>query len=89
MKKIAHLIMLSCRKATELIEKQFVAKLSLKERVQLNLHKSICDACTAYENHSRLLNDLLQKQASITPDQITEQENEALKANLLKQLPLD
>ncbi|HJV19806.1 MAG TPA: hypothetical protein VJ552_08010 [Sediminibacterium sp.] len=89
MKKIAHLIMLSCRKATELIEKQFVAKLSLKERVQLNLHKSICDACTAYENQSRLLNDLLQKQASITPDQITEQENEALKANLLKQLPLD
>lgn len=89
MKKIAHLIMLSCRKATELIEKQFAAKLSLKERVQLNLHKSICDACTAYENQSRLLNDLLQKQASVTPDQITEQENEALKANLLKQLPLD
>lgn len=89
MKKITHLIMLSCRKATELIEKQFVAKLSLKERVQLNLHKSICDACTAYENQSRLLNDLLQKQASVTPDQITEQENEVLKANLLKQLPLD
>lgn len=89
MKKIAHLIMLSCRKATELIEKQFVAQLSLKERVQLNLHKSICDACTAYEKQSRLLNDLLKKQASTTPDQIAEQENEALKANLLKQLPLD
>ncbi|MBH2003271.1 MAG: hypothetical protein I8H66_01150 [Sphingobacteriia bacterium] len=89
MKKIAHLIMLSCRKATELIEKQFVAQLSLKERVQLNLHKSICDACTAYEKQSRLLNDLLKKQASATPDQIAEQENEALKANLLKQLPLD
>lgn len=89
MKKIAHLIMLSCRKATELIEKQFMVKLTLKERVQLNLHKSICDACTAYEKQSRLLNDLLKKQASVTPDQMTQQENEALKANLLKQLPLD
>ncbi|MDD2794050.1 MAG: hypothetical protein PHD73_12780 [Sediminibacterium sp.] len=89
MKKIAHLIMLSCRKATELIEKQFVVKLTLKERVQLKMHKSICDACTAYEKQSRFLNDLLKEQSSSTPDQIIKQENEALKANLLKQLPLD
>jgi hypothetical protein len=35
MKKIAHLILLSCRKATELIEKQFMVKLTLKEREHL------------------------------------------------------
>lgn len=89
MKKIVHLILLSCRKATELIEKQFMVKLTLKERVQLNMHKSICDACTAYEKQSRFLNELMKKQASDTPDQISEQENPAFKANLLKQLPLD
>jgi hypothetical protein len=31
----------------------------------------------------------MKKQASDTPDQISEQENPAFKANLLKQLPLD
>lgn len=55
MKKIMHLLFLSCLKATELIEKQFHFKLSFSERVQLNVHKSMCKACTNYEKQSTLL----------------------------------
>ncbi len=53
--------MLSCKKATELIEKKLLTKLSLREKVQLTMHKSLCDACTAYEKQSKLMDDLLSK----------------------------
>jgi len=55
MKKIMHLLFLSCLKATELIEKQFHFKLSFSERLQLKVHKSMCKACTNYEKQSTVL----------------------------------
>ena len=55
MKKIMHLLFLSCIKATELIEKQFHFKLSFTERLQLKIHKSMCKACTNYEKQSTVL----------------------------------
>lgn len=61
MRKLMHILMLSCRKATGLIEKRSLVGLSWKEKVQLRLHKSMCDACTAYEKQSRLLDKFLHK----------------------------
>jgi len=55
MKKIMHLLFLSCLRATELIEKQFHFKLSFSERLQLKVHKSMCKACTNYEKQSTVL----------------------------------
>ena len=55
MKKLMHILLLSCIKATELIEKRFYFKLSFKEKLQLKLHKTMCDACTNYEKHSRII----------------------------------
>ena len=55
MKKLMHILFLSCLKATELIEKKFHFKLSIKERLQLKMHKMMCEACTKYEKHSTLL----------------------------------
>ena len=55
MKKLMHMLFLSCLKATELIEKKFHIKLSFKERLQLSLHKMMCDACSAYEKQSTVL----------------------------------
>lgn len=57
MKKIMHLLFLSCLKATELIEKQFHFKISFSERLQLKLHKSMCKACTNYEKQSLVLEE--------------------------------
>ncbi len=53
--------MLSCKKATTLIEKKALFGLSWKENIQLRLHKSMCDACTTYEKQSKLLDKLLYK----------------------------
>lgn len=55
MKKLMHILFLSCLKATELIEKKFHVKLSFKERLQLSLHKMMCDACSMYEKQSAVL----------------------------------
>ena len=52
MKKLIKILFISCRKATELIEKKMNSGLSISERIQLRMHKMICDACTQYEKQS-------------------------------------
>jgi len=52
MKKLMHILFLSCLKATELIEKKMHFKLSVVERLQLKVHKSMCDACRNYEKQN-------------------------------------
>ena len=51
--------MLSCKKASALIDKKAEVKLSWKENMQLTMHKSMCDACTAYEKQSKLIDKIL------------------------------
>ena len=89
MKKIMQLIMLSCKKATELIEKKLLIKLSFREKVQLKMHKSFCDACTAYEKQSKLIDKLLSKHIheesnDIKSDSVVE--NEELKKRILDKI---
>jgi hypothetical protein len=55
MKKLMHILLLSCYRATELIEKRFYFKLSAKESLQLRLHKMMCGACSKYEKQSDLI----------------------------------
>ena len=50
-----NLLMLSCKKATELIEKRSVVGLSVRERIQLKIHTSMCTACKAYEGQSQTI----------------------------------
>lgn len=55
MKKIMHILFLSCLKATELIEKKIHFKLSFREKLQLKVHKMMCDACSNFEEQSIFL----------------------------------
>ena len=55
--------MLSCRKASELVEKKLHFGLSSSEKFQLLLHLSMCDACKAYQKQTILLDILLTKQS--------------------------
>lgn len=55
--KIMHFLFLSCLKATELIEKRFHFKLSFIEKIQLELHKMMCDACKMYEKQSEIIEE--------------------------------
>ncbi|MBI5371981.1 MAG: hypothetical protein HZA79_08140 [Sphingobacteriales bacterium] len=87
MKKLFHWLMLSCKKATGLIEKKAVTRLTFKEGLQLRLHKSMCDACTAYEKQSKKIDGLLRKH--LADDQTSDTgtlKNEALKEKILNRL---
>lgn len=89
MKKIMHWIMLSCKKATELIEKKLLTKLSFREKVQLKMHKSLCNACTAYEKQSKLMDQLLSKHIHDDGDGIQSDgvvENDDLKKKILEKI---
>ncbi|MBW6490812.1 MAG: hypothetical protein K0B15_06400 [Lentimicrobium sp.] len=55
MKKLLNILFLSCFKATELIEKKLHFKLSAHEKIQLKVHKMMCDACSRYEKQSIFL----------------------------------
>jgi len=55
MKKLIHLIVLSCKRASLLIEKGHHQPLSFIDRIQLKMHLSICDKCTEYQKQSFLI----------------------------------
>ncbi len=78
MGKIIHFFVLSCFKATYLIEKGFHVKLTFIEKLQLKWHKKICDACLTYEKQSHLLNTELQ-------NHFKQQEGEIIDVEQLKE----
>jgi len=53
--------MISCKKATELIEKEEVVKLPVMEKLQLRFHLYLCKACSTYKSQSKLINTFLQE----------------------------
>lgn len=87
MKKAIHVIMLSCKKATELIDKKSVAGLSVKEDLQLQMHTAICDGCKTYQKQSKLIDKLLVKhlgdQSKAKDNPI---ENKTLKEKIISKL---
>jgi hypothetical protein len=55
MKRIMNILFLSCLKASALIEKKLHFSLTFQERMQLRMHKMMCEACTRYEKQSVFL----------------------------------
>jgi hypothetical protein len=81
-------LMLSCKKATELMEKQSLVGLSKKERFRLRMHTTMCDGCTAYQKQSLLIDNLLHHHLGDTlPNVVPEVENRALRNRILLNLP--
>jgi hypothetical protein len=61
MKKMMNILMLSCKKATELIEKRLVTKLTAVEKIQLKMHTTVCSKCSTYENQSEIIENSISK----------------------------
>jgi hypothetical protein len=55
--------MISCKYATELIEKNQSTVLSLSEIFQLHFHTFMCDVCKRYERQSVFLEKILHREA--------------------------
>lgn len=60
-KRIMDKMVNSCKKTTELIDKKFLTSLSIKERIQLYVHKSMCKTCTSYEYQSKFIDNAVSK----------------------------
>ncbi len=87
MKKIMNWLMFSCKKATELIEKQSLVGLSRNERLRLRLHTSLCDGCAAYQKQSLLIDRLLHRHfAKQAVEFVPFLENKALKYRIISKL---
>ncbi len=64
---IMNVIMLSCVKATSLMEMKEHVPLGLLKTMQLRIHTAICSGCRNYVKQSRLINQLLQKNFDSLP----------------------
>ncbi|HOZ86689.1 MAG TPA: hypothetical protein PL029_02975 [Bacteroidia bacterium] len=60
-KKLMHILILSCRKATLLIEKSQAMPLGIIDKLQLRVHLKLCDGCNQYQKQSLFIEDLLRK----------------------------
>lgn len=56
-----NVMMLSCVKATKLLEMKEHVPLSFLKTMQLHMHTAMCSGCRNYGKQSRLINGLLQK----------------------------
>jgi hypothetical protein len=59
MKKLMHILMLSCRKATFLIEKGNSKPLSWMDKLQLTMHLKMCSKCADYQKQSVFIENVL------------------------------
>lgn len=57
--KLMNILMLSCEKSTELMEKDIQNSLRFHERVQLRIHTGMCSACTTYQKHIKFIDSTL------------------------------
>lgn len=59
MRRLMQWLLLSCKKATELIEKRSFIGLKFWDRVRLKWHLKLCEACARYEAHSKHMDHLM------------------------------
>jgi hypothetical protein len=52
---------MNCQKASQILSQSLDRKLSLRERLSLRLHLTICDACTAFGQHLKLMRMTVKK----------------------------
>lgn len=72
--------MIPCKKASELIDKKTVLKLSVCEKMTLKLHIVLCEACKRYEEQSQLLERILKSYSQTSnPDLVPQYSNDELK----------
>ncbi len=61
LKRVLHICLLSCTKATGLLEKELYFKLSPIDKIRLFMHTGICGFCHRYKKQSRLLDKIMIK----------------------------
>lgn len=86
MKNLMNIVMLSCKKASSLIEKQSSDNLSFREDIQLKVHTLFCKTCAAYQRQSKAIDSSLSKWVKTKKDQSDAKLSEEIKSNILKEI---
>lgn len=83
-----NMIMLSCRKATGLMEKKTMIDLKASTRFQLFLHTRMCDACKLYERQSQFLDRILRKRSEEPRENETPEKrlSDNIKSRIIREL---
>ena len=85
--RLLTILLLSCKKATGLIDKKMVVKLSFRENVMLHIHSSVCDFCRQYEKQSHLIDEILTEHLQKSdPEQVPQVVNDELKDKIFTRL---
>ncbi|MBL0126423.1 MAG: hypothetical protein IPP83_02965 [Flavobacteriales bacterium] len=53
-------LMLSCRKATELMERRTMEALGTLDRMQLWMHLRVCDGCRAFQKQNARIDEMME-----------------------------
>jgi len=80
LKRIAY----NCRKATFLIEKQQIGKITLREKLELKLHLTGCAICVTFMQQSAVINQMARKLVNRDSNSLTL--DEEFKEQLQKQI---
>ena len=65
------MLMIHCKKASELMSQSLDQPLSWSERAQLKFHLIICDACNRFNSQLRLLSHMLKHMVHTTENDIS------------------
>lgn len=79
-------LMISCKRATELIEISQEQKLAFKERMRLKLHNFLCKVCDIYAQQSKKLSMILNRHAQSKSSNATIEDLSKLKNKILSNL---
>lgn len=80
-RKIAY----NCRKATFLIEKQQLAEITAREKMELKMHLAGCSVCRIFEEQSLLINKMVKDFFQVNDSDLPELGDE-FKKNLKEQI---
>ena len=87
MRKLMNILMLSCQRASELIDKKTLVSLSGREKLMLRMHTGMCDACSSYQRQSIVLDEILHKHFHSSQESKVERHTKArLKEQIISRL---
>lgn len=81
-RKIAY----NCRKATFLIEKQQLAEITSREKMELKMHLAGCSVCRIFEEQSILINKMVKDFFQVNNDSDLPELRDEFKNNLKAQI---
>jgi hypothetical protein len=86
MKRLMNIFMLSCKKSSELTEKELFMGLNFLERIQLALHRSMCKTCAAWKKQSAELDTVLANQVNNPKEDSSATLSEEAKKSIIAKL---